>query len=95
MIEELAWLIGPFLDIGNVIFFLASLRQMINSYRKRKGGLDAISNIMLLGYILASLFFVGAGYLSGGYITVVLGSSNIIFWSLSLYWKWKYRCQKK
>lgn len=83
------WLMGPFLDIGNIIFFVASLGQMIRSYRNRTN-LGSLSSVMLLGYIIASFFFVACGFISGGYITTVLGSSNIAFWLLSLYWKRKH-----
>jgi len=85
---------GPFLDIGNIIFFVASLGQMIRSYRNRKN-LASLSSVMLLGYIIASFFFVACGFISGGYITTILGSSNIIFWLLSLYWKRKYGENKR
>lgn len=83
-------MIGTLLDIGNIIFFAASLGQLKNAIVNRRN-LRAMSTRMLIGYIIASIFFIIAGYLSGGYITAILGSCNIFTWILQLYWKVKYR----
>lgn len=82
-------LVGPLLDLGNIIFFLASLGQTIRAYKERKN-LSALSTTMLLGYILATIVFIIVGYLTNAYGTIMLGSFNIIFWCLELYWKRKY-----
>lgn len=84
-------LIGILLDVGNVVFFLATFPQLISTYRNRKKGLKAVSSKTFLGFLIATLFFISVGALTGGYLTVLLGIINEITFGLQLYWKWKYR----
>jgi len=45
---------------------------------------------MLVGFMIATLFFVACGFLTGGYLTVMLGFLNEVIFGLQLYWKFRY-----
>ena len=83
-------LTGLLLDIGNIIFFVASFPQLITAYRNRSN-LIGLSSKFLIGYLIASNFFIGAGLLTGGYACVVLNAINEVFYGIQLYWKWRFR----
>lgn len=90
MIEELLYLVAPFLDIGNIIFFVAGLPQMIAAYRNRKN-IKGLSLTMLLGFFIASILFILVGIITGGIFVVVLGCLNEIMFASQIYWLRKYR----
>lgn len=90
MISWLLPYVGPLLDIGNVVFFLSNCPQLFTAYKNRKD-LKGLSSRMLIGFILATFFFITVGLATGGILTAVLGFANIIFWFCQLYWKRKYR----
>ena len=58
-------MIGIVLDIGNVIFFISNLPQLITAYKNRTN-LKGLSAKMLFGFICSTIFFVMAG---GGHET--------------------------
>lgn len=82
-------LIGLILDLGNIIFFLANIPQVVTAYRNRKN-LRGLSSRMLLGYSASTVCFITSGYMAQGYLTVVLGVINILIFITQLYWKRKY-----
>ena len=83
-------MIGIVLDIGNVIFFISNLPQLITAYKNRTN-LKGLSAKMLFGFICSTIFFIIAGVLTNAYFTVALGILNIVFFLLQLYWKCKYK----
>jgi len=87
---ELFWLVPILLDFGNIIFFIANIPQVLKSYKNRKN-LKVLSSKMLLGYISGSFLFAIAFLIAGGMIAFMLCLFNFCFFSLQLYWKWKYR----
>jgi len=83
-------LIAILLDIGNTIFFISSFKQMLTAYQNRTK-LQGLSSKMLMGYIASTLCFISAGWLATAPLTVIFGILNVIFFSLQLYWKRKYK----
>jgi len=83
-------LISVLLDVGNIVFFIANFPQMVNAYENRKN-LKGLSTTMLLGYMIATLFFISVGLLTNGHFTAILGMINEVFFGLQFYWKRKYR----
>jgi len=83
-------MIGLMLDIGNIIFFISNLPQLITAYKNRTN-LQGLSAKMLFGFILSTIFFIVAGVLANAYLTVILGILNIFFFLLQLHWKCKYK----
>ena len=82
--------VGTILDIGNIIFFIASFPQMINAFHNRKN-LRGLSAGLLFGYMIATIFFFIAGLMVGGYFVMVLSAINEVFFGVQLYWKYKYK----
>jgi len=82
--------VGGMLDIGNIIFFVANFPQLITAYKNRRN-LVGLSSKLLIGYIIASLFFISAGVVTGGYACVILNIINEAIYAVQLYWKLKYR----
>lgn len=90
MLEILLPYLGIILDVGNIIFFAVNFPQLMTAYKNRKE-LKGLSGIMLAGYMIATLFFLLAGLVSGGYIAATLCTINEIVFGCQLYWKRKYR----
>jgi hypothetical protein len=86
--------VGNLLDIGNIIFFIANFPQLITAYKNRRN-LVGLSAKLLVGYIIASIFFIWAGIQTGGYACVVLNLINEGIYMIQLYWKQKYKLTKK
>jgi len=82
-------MIALLLDVGNTIFFMSSLKQMITAYQNRRN-LQGLSSKMLMGYICSTICFIGAGVLSRAPLTVMFGILNIGFFLSQLFWKRKY-----
>jgi len=89
MITELLWLVPYLTDAGNLIFFFAGLPQLWKTWKNRKNmeASKGLSNLMLIGYLVAFFFFGTMGLILGGYATLILNIINIIFFSMQLYWK--------
>jgi len=83
-------LVSNLLDLGNILFFVSSLKQMHTAYKNRDN-LQGLSSKMLIGYIMSTVCFISAGILLSALATIILGILNILFFSLQLYWKRKYR----
>lgn len=81
--------IGALLDIGNIIFFISNLPQLLTAYKNRKN-LSGLSSKMLLGYFIATLFFGAVAFLTGGYIAATLCTVNELVYIAQIYWKHKY-----
>lgn len=88
--QEEKGMIGLLLDIGNIIFFISNLPQLITAYRNRRD-LKGLSSRMLIGYFIATLFFGSVAFLTGGYITFVLCIINEVIFITQAHWKRKYR----
>lgn len=83
-------LVAILLDIGNIIFFIGNLPQLITAYKHRKD-LGSLSSIMLSFFAIAVSFFSIAGALLGAWIMCGLNAFNCIFFASQLYWKRKYK----
>jgi len=85
--------LGYVLDIGNVVFFIANFPQLISTIRNRKNpeALKGLSEITMLGYMITTIFFITAGIITNGYLTVILGITNEIIFGLQVLWKKKYK----
>jgi hypothetical protein len=90
MKELLLPLVGLMLDIGNVIFFVVNFPQLVSAFKNRKD-IKGLSPIMLLGYILATVFFGLVAYATGGNLATILCIINSIIYAIQLYWIRKYR----
>lgn len=82
-------LVAILLDVGNIIFFIASFPQLITAYKNRKN-LKALSKWMLIGYTFATACFAGVGYLANAPLTLVFNIFNTFLFLAQIYWKWKY-----
>lgn len=78
------------IDVGNLVFFVASIPQMVTAYRNRKD-LKGLSSMMLLGFVIASSCFAVGNASFGAYIASVLNNLCSCLFVVQLYWKWKYR----
>jgi len=78
------------IDIGNIIFFVATLPQIINAYRNRKD-LKGLSKWMLLGYTVGVACFMVGNFAVGAYIGSFLNVINLGAFLAQTYWKLKYR----
>lgn len=87
---DLMFLVPIFLDLGNIMFFISSLKQMHTAYKNRTN-LVGLSSKMLMGYIVSTIFFILVGIITVALATIILGILNILFFALQLYWKRKYR----
>jgi len=83
-------LTGLLLDIANVLFFLATLPQIVAAYRNRRN-LKAISRLMLLGFISGTVLFMTVDILCSAYIAFGLAVVDQAGWVLQVYWKWRYK----
>jgi len=90
MLEFLLPYLGIIIDVGNVIFFAVNFPQLRTAYKNRKE-LKGLSSVMLGGYMLATVFFLVAGLITGGYIAATLCTINEIIFGYQLYWKRKYK----
>jgi len=85
--------VGLILDIGNIIFTIANIPQIVTAIKNRKN-LRGLSSGLLAGYMFATCFFFTAGVLTGGYMTAILSAFNEVLYAVQLYWKFKYRHAK-
>jgi len=83
-------LIPILLDVGNIIFFISSLKQMVTAYQNRRN-LQGLSSKMLIGYIISTFCFISVGFMTKALFTIIFGFANIGFFLSQLYWKWKWR----
>lgn len=90
MLEILLPYLGLILDAGNVIFFIVNFPQLITAYKNRKN-LKGLSATMLGGYMFATIFFLLAGLITGGYLASMLCAINEVIYAFQLYWKRKYK----
>jgi len=81
------------LDLGNILFFVATFPQLRKTYKYRNNPetLEGVSMYTFIGFILATICFILAGFLIGGILTVILGIINIMTFALQLYWKLRLR----
>jgi uncharacterized protein with PQ loop repeat len=82
--------IGTLLDIGNIVFFIANLPQLITACKNRKN-LSGLSGTMLILYMVATIFFGLVAFMIGGYLATILCIINEFFYMAQLYWKRKYK----
>jgi len=73
------------LDLGNILFFLASLPQLFKTY-KRRHELRDLSITSWVIQILASVCFFSAGWISGAWFTVALNGFNMAYAGVTAYW---------
>lgn len=90
MFEFLLPYLGRILDAGNIIFFIVNFPQLRTAYKNRKE-LKGLSSTMLGGYMLATVFFLIAGLVTGGYLASTLCGINEVVYAFQLYWKRKYK----
>jgi len=73
------------LDIGNIIFFIATFPQLKITYTNRNNLKDLSAITFLLISIGCFCFMIG-NYLIGAKIAGLLNVFNIIYNSLTIYW---------
>ena len=73
------------LDLGNILFFLASLPQLYRTYQRRYE-LQDLSIASWLIQICASICFFSAGLLSGAWFAVALNIFNMTYAGVTAYW---------
>ena len=82
------------IDVGNIFFFIANFPQIIRAFKDRKN-LSGLSttflSLLLIGF---ALFSIG-NYSIGANIGATLNVTSIFFFIVQLYWKQKYKSQKK
>ena len=76
---------GNFIDIGNVIFFLATFPQLISAYKNRKH-ISGLSFWMLTGYVVSMVFLGIGNYMINAYIATGLIGVNISMYCAQVYW---------
>jgi len=82
--------IGGMLDVGNIVFTIANLPQIVTAIKNRKN-LVGLSDKMLIGYSIATLFFFSVAFISSGWIAVGCCTFNWMLYSAQIYWKRKYK----
>jgi uncharacterized protein with PQ loop repeat len=72
-------------DVGNTIYFIATIPQLHRTYKNRKHlkDLDVLAFIL---YTIASLVFIYAGIIMKAPITIGLCSFNAFYNLLTIYW---------
>jgi len=78
------------IDIGNIVFFVATIPQIVNAYRNRKD-LKGLSKWMLLGYTAGVACFAFGNFSVGAYIGSFLNIINLGAFLAQTYWKLKYK----
>jgi uncharacterized protein with PQ loop repeat len=73
------------LDIGNILFFTASLPQLYQTYQRRHELRD-LSIMSWVMQIFASIAFLAAGLLSGAWFAVILNAFNMTYAGITVYW---------
>ena len=73
------------LDLGNILFFTASLPQLYRTYQRRRELRD-LSITSWVIQIFASIAFFVAGLLSGAWFAVVLNAFNMSYAGITVYW---------
>ena len=73
------------LDLGNILFFLASLPQLYRTYQRRRE-LQDLSIASWVIQIFASVCFLSAGWISGAWFTVALNAFNMTYAGVTAYW---------
>jgi uncharacterized protein with PQ loop repeat len=82
------------LDIGNIVFFLANLPQIITAFRNRRN-LAGLSTNLLIGFFIGTVLFAIGNYSVGAIVASALCVIELVFYSIQLFWKLKYRKHKK
>jgi uncharacterized protein with PQ loop repeat len=75
-----------FFDIGNIIFFIANLPQIITAYKNRKNLVGLSTNYLLILSIGTVLFGIG-NYAVGAYIASAFCALSLIIYGIQIYWK--------
>lgn len=78
------------LDIGNILFFIVEIPQVIVAYKNRKN-LAGLSWEMLIGFFIGTVCFAVGNYSVGSSIGAMLCIISLFLYLAQIYWKWKYR----
>jgi len=78
------------LDIGNLLFFIAMLPQMITAYKNRRN-LTGLSFGLLTFFFAGTIFFAIGNYLVGAAIAPILCVIELVLYATQLFWKVRYR----
>lgn len=73
------------LDLGNILFFTASLPQLYRTYQRRHE-LQDLSIMSWVIQIFASIAFLAAGMLSGAWFAMILNAFNMTYAGITVYW---------
>jgi len=82
------------LDIGNLVFFLANFPQVITAFRNRKN-LVGLSSNYLFWLFIGTIFFALGNFSVGAILASGLCIVSLFFYAIQMYWKVKYKLQKK
>jgi len=82
-----------FLDIGNAVFFLANLPQLVTAFRNRKN-LAGLSSNYLFWLFVGTIFFAIGNYSVGAFVASLLCVVSLFFYAIQLFWKFRYRKKK-
>ena len=67
-----------FINLGNIVFFLATFPQLKLTYKNRKS-LKDLSLLTFVSYTLATFLFLVSSLILGAYVAVVLQSLTISY----------------
>jgi uncharacterized protein with PQ loop repeat len=81
-------------NLGNVIFFLANLPQVITAFKNRKNLIGLSFNYLFWLFLGTICFALGNCYL-GAYIASILCVISLFFYGIQMFWKLKYKPKKK
>jgi uncharacterized protein with PQ loop repeat len=81
-------------NLGNLVFFLANFPQVITAFKNRKN-LAGLSFNYLLWLFIGTILFAIGNYYIGAYIASVLCITSLFFYGAQMFWKKKYKLQKK
>lgn len=73
------------LDIGNIIFFIATLPQLLQTYENRYE-LKDLSKIGFSLMAVGTVFFLVVAVITHAYATIALTAFNIIYNLITVYW---------
>jgi len=84
------------LDIGNVIFFLAGLAQLIKTAKmiKNHESLSGVSYLSFSLYSLGCVFFAVVGWIIGALPTVFFNLFDVIYFAIVAIYAYKSRNKK-
>lgn len=78
------------LDIGNILFFIANIPQLITAFKNRKN-LAGLSYGLLSFYFAGTVFFALGNFFVGATIAPILCIISLFFYAIQIYWKLRYR----